>query len=310
MPSAAFLARLSATAATALFFVYGFTVASVALPIKLFDMAWQISVINAVINNSTIPLEGVVLAHLAAYLDPSEPRFEAFCKNLRSWAIPATLGFLLIIPLQTYNLAKGVYNFNRSVANYQKTITKNFANIRNAVKTAPNLAQLQKTLIDFNGPSLSPADQSLPLPQLRQTLLVAIQQAEVNAKTNSNLPGPDQIWAFGKDMLRSILTASAFALAFAAAAKRSAWPESMLVRFSKYLGSLRKSKFTGISKIVDNYKAKQKARNELSLTRRRTGDHARKQAQLKQQEDKQIRLREKQNKAMRDKQNRNKFDKN
>jgi hypothetical protein len=305
VPSAAFLARLSATAATALFFVYGFTVASVALPIKLLDMAWQISVINALINNSTIPLEGVVLAHLAAYLDPSEPRFEAFCKNLRSWAIPATLGFLLIIPLQAYNLAKGVSNFNRSVANYQVAITQNFANLRNAVKTAPNFAQLQKSLIDSKGPTLSPADQRLPLPELRQSLLVAIQQAENTAKTNNNLPGPDQIWAFGKDVLRSILTASAFALAYAAAAKRSAWPESLLVRFSKYLGSLRKFKFTGLSKIVDNYKAKQKSRHELFLTKRRLGDHARKQAELKQQEEKQRRLREKHIKSMRAKQNRN-----
>ena len=305
MPSAAFLARLSATAATALFFVYGFTVASVALPIKLLDMAWQISVINALINNSTIPLEGVVLAHLAAYLDPSEPRFEAFCKNLRSWAIPATLGFLLLIPLQTYNLAKGVSNFNKSIANYQIAVTRNFANLRNAVKTAPNLEQLQKSLIDLKGPILSPTDQRLPLPELRQTLLVAIQQAEVNAKTNNNLPGPDQIWAFSKDMLRSILTASAFALAFAAAAKRSAWQDSLLVRFSKYLGSLRKFKFTGLSKIVDNYKAKQKSRHELALSKRRLGDHARKQAELKQQEEKQRRLREKHIKSMRAKQNRN-----
>lgn len=305
MPSAAFLARLSATAATALFFVYGFTVASVALPIKLLDMAWQISVINALINNSTIPLEGVVLAHLAAYLDPSEPRFEAFCKNLRSWAIPATLGFLLIIPLQTYNLAKGVSNFNKSVANYQIAITQNFANLRNAVKTAPDFAQLQKSLIDLKGPSLSPADQRLQLPELRQTLLVAIQQAEVNAKTNNNLPGPNEIWAFAKDMLRSILTASAFALAFAAAAKRSAWQDSMLVRFSKYLKSLRKFKFTGLSKIVSNYKSKQKSKHELALTKRRLADHARKQAELKQQEDKQRRLREQHIKATRAKQNRN-----
>ena len=50
--------------------------ATVALPLKLFDMAWQVSVVNAIINNSTIPLEGIVLAHLAAYLDPSKPRFE------------------------------------------------------------------------------------------------------------------------------------------------------------------------------------------------------------------------------------------
>jgi hypothetical protein len=78
-----------------------------------------------------------------------------------------------------------------------------------------------------------------------------------------------------------------------------------LVRFSKYLKSLRKFKFTGLGKIVDNYNAKQKSRNELALTKRRLGDHARKQAELKQQEEKQRRLREKHLKSMRAKQNRN-----
>jgi hypothetical protein len=68
---------------------------------------------------------------------------------------------------------------------------------------------------------------------------------------------------------------------------------------------VRKFKFTGLSKIVDNYKAKQKSRHELFLTKRRLGDHARKQAELKQQEEKQRRLREQHIKSTRAKQNRN-----
>ena len=152
---AAFFARLSATAAISLFFVYGFTVASVALPFKLWDTPWQISVVNAIINNSTLPLEGVVLAHLAAYLDPSEPRLEAFCKNLRSWALPETLGFLLLIPLQTYSLAKGVYGYKKSAANCEIAVTQNFANLRNAVRAEENLVQLQKSLINLKGPIAS-----------------------------------------------------------------------------------------------------------------------------------------------------------
>jgi hypothetical protein len=152
---AAFFARLSATAATALFFVYGFTVASVALTFRVWDTTWQISVVNAITNNSTLPLEGVVLAHLAAYLDPSEPRLEAFCKNLRSWALPETLGFLLLIPLQTYNLAKGVYGYKKSAANYEIAVTQNFANFRNAVRAATNLVQFQKSLINLKGPITS-----------------------------------------------------------------------------------------------------------------------------------------------------------
>jgi hypothetical protein len=121
----------------------------------VWDTTWQISVVNAIINNSTLPLEGVVLSHLAAYLDPSEPRLEAFCKNLRSWALPETLGFLLLIPLQTYSLAKGVYGYKKSAANYEIAVTQNFANFRSAVRAEENLVQLQKSLINLKGPITS-----------------------------------------------------------------------------------------------------------------------------------------------------------
>ena len=280
--------------------------ATVALPLKLFDMAWQVSVVNAIINNSTIPLEGIVLAHLAAYLDPSKPRFEEFCKKLRSWALLATLGFLLLIPLQSYNFAKGISNYKQSAANYESTITKNFENIRNAVKTSGSFEELEKQLSELKGPPLSAASRSIPLPILRQSLLAAIQQAEANAKATSTVAGPDQIWAFAKDMLRSILTACAFAVAFAAAAKRSIWQESLLVGFNRSLGSLLKSKPASIAKAVEAYKAQQKSKNEANLTKRRLSEYASQRRILEKQQEKERRLREKNLARLRAKEGRNK----
>ena len=305
LSSQTFFARLAATAARALFFIYVITVAAQVLPLKLLDQAWQMSVVNVVVTSSILPLQGLVLAHLAAYLNPSEPKFGVFCKNLCSWALLATLGFLLIIPLQSYNLFKGVRTFNNNAVIYRRTVNQTYGNLRSAVNNASTVADLKKRLDELDAPGLSPADNLVPLPILRPTLLAEIQKAETKALANSPQLDPQQIWLFSKEMVRSILTASAFALAFAAAAKRSAWPDSLLVRFSKYLGSLRKFEFTGLSKIVDNYKAKQKSRNELALSKRRLGDHARKQAELKQQEEKERRLREKYLKSQRAKQNRN-----
>jgi hypothetical protein len=267
-----------------------------------------------------LPLQGLVLAHLAAYLDPSEPRFEVFCQNLRRWALPATLGFLLIIPLQSYNFVKGIRNYRQNAAKNEFTITQTFGDIRNAVESASTTADLQKRLADLNAPGLSPADRIAPLPAIRPTLLAEIQKAEKKAKANISQQDPEQFWLFSKQMVGSILAAFVFAFAFAAAAKRSAWPESLLVRFIRYLGWLRDFKSTALGQKVDNFKAKQKAQKDLALTQRSLQDHARKEAQLKKQEDNEARLREKQIKAMRDKamrdqamrdkQNRNKSDKN
>jgi hypothetical protein len=320
LSSQAFFARLAATAARALLFIYAITIAAQALPLKVLAMDWQISMISVITNSSILPLQGLVLAHLAAYLDPSEPRFEVFCQNLRRWALPATLGFLLIIPLQSYNFVKGIRNYRQNAAKNEFTITQTFGDIRNAVESASTTADLQKRLADLNAPGLSPADRIAPLPAIRPTLLAEIQKAEKKAKANISQQDPEQFWLFSKQMVGSILAAFVFAFAFAAAAKRSAWPESLLVRFIRYLGWLREFKSTILGQKVDNFKAKQKAQKDLALTQRSLQDHARKEAQLKKQEDNQTRLRDKQIKtmrdkamrdqAMRDKQNRNKIDKN
>jgi hypothetical protein len=286
----AFFARFSAAAATALFVAYAFTVVSVALPIKLLDMAWQATVVNAIINNSTLPLVGVALAHLAAYLDPSQTRFEAFCKNLRSWAILATLGFVLIIPLQIYNFTKGLSNYNQNKINYERNVVQGFQNLRNAIISAPTVPELQKRLIALKGPPISPADSSLPLPILRQNLLVVLQQAETNAKSSINL-NPDQIWAFGKETVRSIFTSFAFAFAFSAAAKRSAWPESLLARFSKHLQSLRQFFFVNGGKVFKTYNADRKAKLQVSQNNERQRRHSLQMNRLRQQQEKEAKKR-------------------
>jgi hypothetical protein len=312
--SQAFFARLAATAARALLFIYAITIAAQALPLKVFAMDWQISMITVITNSSILPLQGLVLAHLAAYLDPAERCYEVFCQNLRRWALPATLGFLLFIPLQSYNLVKGIRNYRQNAAKNERTITQTFGDIRNAVERASTTADLQKRLADLNAPGLSPADRTAPLPAIRPTLLAEIQKAEKKAKANIAQQDPEQFWLFSKQMVGSILAAFAFAFAFAAAAKRSAWPESLLVRFIRYLDWLRKFKSTALGQKVDNFKAKEKAQKDLALTQRSLQDHARKEAQLKKQRDNEARLREKhiktmREKAVRDEQNRNKFDK-
>lgn len=263
-------------------------------------MAWQVSVVNAIINNSTLPLQGVILAHLAAYLDPSQPRFEAFCKKLRSWSILATLGFLLIIPLQIYNFTKGLSNYNQSKVNFERNIVQGFQNLRSAVINAPTVAELEQRLIELKAPPLSAADRSQPLPILRQNLLAAFQQAETNAKANSNI-NPDQLWVFGKEILRTVFTSLAFAFAFSAAAKRSAWPESLLARFSKHLQTLRQFFFVNGGKVFKTYNADRKAKLQLSQNNERQRRHSAQMNRLRQQQEKDAKKRLKTNERLRSK---------
>lgn len=285
LSSQIFFARLAATVAKTLFFIYAITVAAQAFPLRLLDMAWQISMVGVVISNSIFPLTGLLLAHLAAYLDPSEPRFDVFCKNLRRWALPITLGFLLIVPLQSYNLVKGVRNYRLNAVTYRRTVNQNFGNLRNVVNNASTVAELKKRLAEMNAPGLSSADSLVPLPILRPTLLAEIQKAEAQAIANAPELNPQQLWLFGKQVVQSILTAFALALAFAAAAKRSNWSESLLGKFSKYLGSLRKFSFVNSGKMFKAYNANRKAKLQISQTSERQRRHSLQMNRLRKQKE-------------------------
>jgi hypothetical protein len=301
LSSQIFFARLAATAAKALFFIYVITVAAQALPLKLLDQAWQMSMINVIVVSSILPLQGLVLAHLAAYLNPSEPRFEVFCKNLCRWALPATLGFLLIIPLQSYNLFKGVRTYSKNAVIYRRTVNQNFGNLRNAVNNSSTVADLNNRLAQLNAPGISPADSLVPLPILRATLLAEIQKAETKALASSPQLDPQQLWLFGKEMMRSIFTSLAFAFAFSAAAKRSAWPESLLARFSKHLQTLRQFFFVNGGKVFKTYNADRKEKLQISQNNERQRRHSAQMNRLRQQQEKEAKKRLKNNERLRSK---------
>jgi hypothetical protein len=301
LPSQSLFARLAATAAKALLFIYIISVVSQAFPLKLLEPAWQISMINVIVNNSILPLQGLVLAHLAAYLNPSEPRFEVFCKNLGRWALPATLGFLLIIPLQSYNFVKGVRTYRQNAVTFRRTVSQNFGNLRNAVNNASTVADLKKRLAELNGPAISEADSLVPLSTLRPVYLAEIQKAEAKAIADTPELNPQQMWSFGTQILRSIFTSLALAFAFSAAAKRSAWPESLLARFSKHLQTLRQFFFVNVGKVFKTYNADRKAKVKLSQNNERQRRHSLQMDRLRQQQEKEAKKRLKTNERLRSK---------
>jgi hypothetical protein len=301
LSSQPFFARLAATVAKAMFFIYVITVSAKIFPLRLLDMGWQISVVGVVISNSILPLIGLLLAHLAAYLDPSELRFELFCKNLRRWALPATLGFLLIIPLQSYNMVRGVRNYRQSADSYRRTVNQNFGNLRNAVNNSSTVAELKKRLAELNAPGISEADNLVPLPILRPTLLAEIKKAEARAILSAPELNPEPLWSFGKQTLNSILQALAFALAFAAGAKRSSWNDSLLTNFNRYLQSLRQFFFVNGGKVFKTFNADRKAKVQLSQNNERQRRHSLQMNRLRQQQEKEAKKRLKTNERLRSK---------
>jgi hypothetical protein len=216
-----------AAASSCLLLVFVATVLMALLPIRLTDPAWQLGFISSIVNNGGFALIGLVLIQFASRLDPANGRLRARCATFRQLAIPAAIGFLLIVPLQGFATLKGLANAEGVRTIQLRQVGQRFEVLREAIRTAPTLGDLQGRLQQLRGPTLQTADLGQPLPQLRQQLVVALKQAETTVK--AQIPGLDPARRLGviKESVRVVVSSLAFAFAFAFGARRPDSPLSL-----------------------------------------------------------------------------------
>lgn len=213
-------ARILTAASSCFLLIFVAAVLVALLPIRFIDPIWQLGVIRSLVDNSSFPLISLVLLHFASHLEPANGRWLARCTTFRSLAISATLGFLLIVPLQAFATWKAIAASEATTTVQQRQVSETFGALREAIRTAPTLDNLQRRLRQLNGPVLQAADLNQPLPRLRQQLLVALQQAESTVKTQLPAIPPERKWDLIKESVRIVASALAFAFAFGAAACR------------------------------------------------------------------------------------------
>ncbi|MCP9835589.1 HpsJ family protein [Cyanobium sp. Aljojuca 7A6] len=192
-------------------------VATVALPPRLLNPSWQLALIATIITNASLALMGTLLLPLALGFDPTNHRLRARWDAFRRWALPAALGFLLLIPLQGY----AAWKFQRTatVAQEQQTTqtSKQLFELRQAINSATTHAELQaklKKLIGRNA-GLSPSEFRMPINELRNMLRARaelastrmMQQVEAQAAMKPTLPL--------KETIRIAISALAYAIGFA-----------------------------------------------------------------------------------------------
>jgi hypothetical protein len=220
-------ARILAAASSALLAVFLAAALAALLPLRFTDPTWQLGVIGSLVNNGGFALISLVLLHFASHLEPANGRWQARCITFRQLAIAATLGFLLVVPLQAFATWKAMAASQAATTVQQRQVAQRFEALREAIRTAPTLDDLQGRLRQLDGPALQAADPGQPLPQLRQQLLEALQQAEANLQAQLPAIDPERQWGFIKESLRVVVSALAFAFAFGAAAQRPGATESL-----------------------------------------------------------------------------------
>ncbi|MEA5443503.1 HpsJ family protein [Cyanobium gracile] len=224
LEEAIFADRL-ALVAMALFAVYLISVLAFVLPPRLLDSLWQLSSIKVAVEAAPIPLIGLALLHLAAYLSPGNILIQRRREALARLAILVSLGFLFIVPLQAYAVWTSFSQSNSAANREQANATERAEEVRQIIQQANSVADLQKRLLALQRPdmqiSLNPDKfPSIPLPQLKRQLLFRVDEAENQFKSRVAPIDTATSERITRESFRIMISSVAFAIAFAALAQR------------------------------------------------------------------------------------------
>jgi len=203
-----------------LFTLFGTIVLGSTLPPDLASPLWQLRLSLALINAAPFPLAGLALLHLAAELDPEDPVLQRRHRLCAQLAVPAVLGLLLLLPLQTAaGLRQVQFTGNAQNARITKAERK-LAALRQAVATATDNEQLNRQLQALQGPVLSPADLAQPLARLQSQVGAALDEGEAQIQRERLAVPSRSPLGFLPDLLRNSVACVAEAIGFAALAFR------------------------------------------------------------------------------------------
>jgi hypothetical protein len=239
----AIVADRLALVALALFTVYGAAVLASTLPPRLLDPLWQLSSTRITVEAAPIPLLGLALLHLAAYLSPANLPLQRRRETLARLAVPVSLAFLLIVPLQGQAVWRS-YRLANAVADQQQASTSERADrVRLAIEQATSPEDLQRRLLALQRPDLRiQLDHSrfptIPLPALKRQLLSQLDQAEGQVKARFAPVDPATADRITRESLRVIVSSIAFAVGFAGCAQRKGQLVPFLVEWPELLARL------------------------------------------------------------------------
>jgi hypothetical protein len=214
-----------------LFVLYGVTALAAMVPIQPLDTLWQLKAISTLIDSAAIPLVGLALLHLAAYLDPANSTLAKRRDQLARLAILAVIGFLLLIPGQALASWSTVATARARVTTQLSSANRSFALVREAISAATSVDDLQSRLQSLQSPELGIRFENLglPLSETKRQMLIRLNEVEEQVKTKINAPPPEAIEDVASNSGRVMGTSLVYALAFAMGAQRRSQEIPLLV---------------------------------------------------------------------------------
>ena len=218
-----------------LLMVYVIGVLKLLLPPALFQAAWQLRAAEALRATAALPLVASVLLLLAERLDAGAEKLEQRLLVLRRLAVCATIGFLLLIPLQ---ISAGMRQLSQTAASEARQLEA-VRQVAKAIEEADSPEAMNRAIARL--PGLPPdfrGQYARPLSEVRLELLAQIRpQIETLPSRLDQLHRQRLFRSSGLFVLDGLMSL-AYAIAFAALASTGRGQPSLL-QFSLWkLGSL------------------------------------------------------------------------
>ncbi|MEB3199183.1 MAG: HpsJ family protein [Synechococcaceae cyanobacterium] len=217
------LARRLGIIAIALFVLFAASVLARIIPVSLLTPSWQLEFSAALIDAAPSALLGLILLHLAYYLDPQNAALKTGRTRAANLCIAVALGYLLLLPLNTYAVWSGLSNLQATKTRVEADAARRVSQFRTVISAASSAQDLQERLQSLGVPGLKASDLRKPLPLLKERLLENIDKAERNLSSKqANAGATVQLgsWSVLQSALKLGVSSLALAVAFAAAAQR------------------------------------------------------------------------------------------
>jgi len=254
--------------ALALFITYLILVAFDALPPRLLDPAWILSLALSLSGNMAIPLAALAFIHVAAWMTPMNNSVQArrnFFGSIARWAM---LGFLFLLPLIGYATWAGSNAIKIQNEIQENTAKNTNDNLVKFIGLATSPSELQAGLIALNGPNIPNQLLDKPLPLLKNQALLIVNQAYESFLLGVKNRGSEQFIPLYSQALKAFMLSILGAVASAALSWNPLKQQSMLGEI--VMGDFQQLKLLlNPKQFIANYKLNQEQRSLSQDARKR-----------------------------------------
>jgi hypothetical protein len=256
--------------------LYGVLVLFDSLPIKLLQPDWIFNLAVVLGNYVTIPLVGMALVQLAAYLSP-----DYFAKSqvrIARFSAVLALIFLLIQPM----LGFAVWRNIRTLALFNKEqvalINRKSKEITQAINNATSFSELQTKMIMLQGPVVPEQARGMDIAVLKKQLVDVIKAARDSAPARLTTPTSAAYIDFYKRLARTSIICLLALLGFTLLSWNQVTSKNIVLSYLASIGVFGitpNSLYTGFTSFWNNYQIKRVEKANMSSMRKSAAQHQR-----------------------------------